>query len=119
MWRPIIVDLRVLFPIIDDKRTLEKDRSLKKGAGLDDAQLGRSACDYLMSRLKPSNGKQPLPPWFQRGASGAASADPFDTASPSATAAEEKLSGVENGSHACLEGAGVSEGGGECGGNVS
>jgi hypothetical protein len=73
VWRPIVVDLRVLFPILDDKRTLEKDRSVKKGAGLDDAQLGRAACDYLMARLKPSNGPQPLPPWFQRGAAGSAS----------------------------------------------
>jgi hypothetical protein len=48
-----------LFPLIDDKRTV------KKGSGFDDEKLGRAACDYLLTRLKPSNGEQPLPEWYQ------------------------------------------------------
>jgi hypothetical protein len=75
VYRPLVIDLRVLFPILDDKRTLEKDRSVKKGTGIDDAQLGRAACDYLLARLKPSDGAQPLPPWFQRGATGDSSGE--------------------------------------------
>jgi hypothetical protein len=46
VWRPIVVDLEVLFPLIDDKRTT------KKGTGInDDAKLGRAAVEFLQKRL--------------------------------------------------------------------
>lgn len=40
---------------------------MKKGSGLEEDKLGRAVCDYLLSRLKPSNGEQPLPSWFSEG----------------------------------------------------
>mmetsp|Transcript_9275 Transcript_9275/g.12157 ORF Transcript_9275/g.12157 Transcript_9275/m.12157 type:complete len:351 (-) Transcript_9275:198-1250(-) len=58
-WRPIIVDSKILFPLIDDKKTI------KKGTGLDNDSLARAASDYIVARLKPSNGEQPLPLWYQ------------------------------------------------------
>ena len=46
VWRPIVVDLEVLFPLIDDKRTT------KAGTGInDDAKLGRAAVEFLQKRL--------------------------------------------------------------------
>ena len=45
-WRPIVVDLQVLFPIIDEKKlangTMEK-KSKKEGSGLDPEKLGNIA----------------------------------------------------------------------------
>jgi len=87
VYRPLVIDLRVLFPILDDKRTLEKDRSVKKGTGIDDPQLGRAACDYLLARLKPSDGDQPLPPWFQRGARGDSGAEEGSSVDATSSAA--------------------------------
>jgi hypothetical protein len=52
-WRPIVVDLEVLFPLIDDKKILkEGTREVKEGSGLDDMKIGRAAFDYLIARLK-------------------------------------------------------------------
>ena len=48
---------------------LDEKRTLKPGSGLDDTKLGRAAADYVMARLKITNGEQPLPLWFQRGCS--------------------------------------------------
>jgi hypothetical protein len=68
-----------LFPLIDDKRTV------KKGSGFDDEKLGRAACDYLLTRLKPSNGEQPLPEWYQLNPAAAAAAATTTTATTVST----------------------------------
>mmetsp|Transcript_52485 Transcript_52485/g.119670 ORF Transcript_52485/g.119670 Transcript_52485/m.119670 type:complete len:163 (-) Transcript_52485:12-500(-) len=49
-WRPLVIDTRVLFPLIDSKKILEP-KTRKPKEGLDEAGLARAASDYIIGRL--------------------------------------------------------------------
>ena len=100
-WRPLVVDLEILFPLIDEKRSTKPDSGIN-----DDAKLGRVACEYLSTRLLPSKGEQPLPLWFQPGGSGVG-APPSEVAGAEGAGAEGAAGAVDaEAGDAALEGEG-------------
>lgn len=66
-WRPIFVDAKALYPLVDPKKN-------KNNPGLDDNALKNAISDFLVARLNVPSEPQPLPDFWEGSTSSASDA---------------------------------------------